>query len=293
MAAKKKPETAAALDKKRRKRRKYPEGKRTRVASEVRRRDRLPPPVPEGKTLEEIKKMDPDSPAFKHRQGRKRKRQGKKISELHWKEAIREDRQRKARARRAKVRKWEAEVVVAANENDGISDRSHRTLEVYDEDRLIQDGVLSIDDWDEEELSRGYRRGRDGRFGNPPKYIPREIQQEAFRRLVKRGDRHLRESYIQTIRELVDLAHNADSEKVRLEAVKEIMNRLVGKVPEHLKIAPESPFEDYLADALVPVEEVPALDIGPGAVDAPSTGTSAAATEEEDGVAPAPGSPDD
>lgn len=137
-------------------------------------------------------------------------------------------------------------------------------IEVYDEDRIIAEGIVTLDDWDNEELVRGYRRDRNGKFGTPPKYIPREVQQEAFRRLVQRGDRKMREAYMKTVEELIELAHNASSEKVRLEAQKELMNRTIGKVPDRLMVATDQPWEGILADSLVPISELPPVDLPVG-----------------------------
>jgi hypothetical protein len=134
-------------------------------------------------------------------------------------------------------------------------------MEVYDEDKVIAEGILSLDDWDDEELIRGYRRSRNGRWGPAPKYIPREVQLEVFRRLVQRGDRKMREAYLKSISNLVDLSEDASSEKVRLDAIKELMNRVVGKVPDRVHIGVEQPYESILADALVPLSESAVLDL--------------------------------
>jgi hypothetical protein len=183
--------------KKRRKR--YAPGTKTRVAAEVRKGTRLPPPVPKNKSM--------------------------------------------------------AEIIVATRTMEKHVNSTERGMELYDEDRAIAEGILDLGDWDVEELVRGYRRNRDGRFGKPPKYIPREIQQAAFRALINRGDRRLKSAYYKALEELVELAHNASSEKVKLDAIKEIENRVVGKVPDKVMVSRDEPWEDILADSLVPISE--------------------------------------
>jgi hypothetical protein len=65
-----------------------------------------------------------------------------------------------------------------------------------------------------------------------------------------------------TIENLVDLAHHASSEKVRLEAQKELLNRVVGKVPDIVVGAQiEQPWENILADTIIPMGETIDLEM--------------------------------
>lgn len=251
-------ETARELVPRRRKRKRYEQGTKTRIAADVRSRKRMAPGVPKNKALSEIVVMDADDPVFKILPGMPRKIRDPN----NWRELAREDKMVRARARRAKTRKWEAEVVVAARTMEKHVSSRDREMDLFDEDRAIAEDTLSLESWDVEELVRGYRRGRNGKFGVAPKYIPREVQQAAFRALVNKGDRRLKQAYYKTIEELVHLAHNADSEKVRLEATKELMNRVVGKVADKVMVAREEPWEGILADSLVPIgSEGEALDL--------------------------------
>lgn len=237
--------------------RKAAKGQRTAIAKDVRKGKRRPPPVPEGKSLEEITEMDPDDPEFKHPQGRPRKHQDVPNEELSWKESINKDKQKRANQRRAKVRKREAEIVKTEERRRierGVKGR--RATGVALEDDMYAEGILDMDDWDDEELIRGYRRQRNGKFGRPPKYIPREIQQEAIKRIVKRGRKNLADAFIKSTETLVELAQSSESDKIRLEATKEVMNRVAGKVPEHLLVQGEAPYEAFLADSLEPMTEV-------------------------------------
>lgn len=251
-------ETAQEVERKRRKKR-YPAAPDTRIAASVKERERLPPPVPKNKSLSEIRAMDPDDPAFKHPQGAKRKHEGKQPED--WKESIRAYQQKKKNERRARVRKWEAETVAAQRTLDQHARKDDKDKDIYDEEKLIAEGILSLDEWDNEELIRGYRRNRDGKFGKPPAFIPREIQQEAFRRLVNRGERTMKEAYTGAIEELVDLARGASSEKVRLDAIRELMNRVVGKVPDKVMVSRDEPWEHVLADSMIPISEAVPLEL--------------------------------
>lgn len=255
-------EVAAEYAKKQEKKRKrYPAGGRTRIGADVRARKRWAPPVPKNRSMSEIAAMDPDDPAFHHGNGRKRKWEPVDDADLDVFDLVKKKKQRRAQLRRASARHYEAKVIAATREMEKHVSEDELAMEIYDEDRAVAEGILNLDDWDDEELVRGYRRNRSGRFGTAPKYVPREIQQEIFRRLVSRGERRLRSAYLATIDNLIDLAHNADSEKVRLEAQKELMNRVIGKVPDRMLVSQDEPWMDVLADSFVPVSEVPPIEM--------------------------------
>lgn len=220
-------------------------------------RRRKPPPVPKNKSLAEIKAMDPDDPAFKHKRGAPRKAHtlAEDTTKLSYREVIRREKQRSANRVRARARKGEA---VTAKAIELVGKKRGTKVEgepIDDEEALIAEGVLDLDDWDARELARGYRRQRNGKFGIPPKFIPREVHEEAFRRLVKRGERLMKEAYLDIVKEQIALALDGDSEKVKLEAQKVIQERLIGKVPDTLRIGVDTPWQDMLADSLELVDE--------------------------------------
>lgn len=226
-------------------------------------RTRLPVPVPKNKSLQEIKDMDPEDPQFRHKYGPKPNprihtddTKGMSMTELRNREKA-----KSVVKQRAKVRKAEA---VSAKAMEVTRKRRKKDADgniIEDEEMLIAEGVLDLEDWDNEELVRGYRRQRNGRFGTPPKYIPREVQQEALRRLYKRGERKMQEAYMDIVERQISLATGAESEKVMLEAQKAIQERLVGKVPDTIRVGVESPWQDMLADSLIPVGEALAVDL--------------------------------
>lgn len=244
-------------------------GENTRIGEAVGERRRKPPPVPQGKTLKEIREMPPESVEFRHPDGRPRRWKTPtgetKTEPQSWKDHVRIAEQDYRNQRRAKARKWEAEVVVASKVLGKRSNDPRNPKNLYDEDRLIAESILDLEDWDNEELIRGYRRNRNGRFGSPPQYIPREIQQEAFRRLIGRGERKMKVAYMEAVEQLVRLAQSADSEKVRLDAIKALMERVVGKVPDIVRVSQEQPWEAMLADAIVPLSEAIPLELTPNA----------------------------
>jgi hypothetical protein len=230
----------------------------SKAVTAARRRERLPPVVPKNKSLSEIEEMDDHDEAFRNKAGRRPKPPG---PDATWKELARWDKQQRMNARRAKVRKWEAKVESAGRVMEKHVNSTEKSMELYDDDKLIAEGMLDMADWSNEELIRGYKKSRHGRWGPPPKYIPREVQQAAFRQLVSRGDRRLKKAYYESIEDLIDLARTANSEKVKLEAIREVMNRVVGKVPDRVHIAQDQPWETVLADSLIPIGEALPLEM--------------------------------
>jgi hypothetical protein len=282
---------------------------RTKAAHDARRgRGRKPVKMPKGKSAAEIKKMDPDDPSFKHPQGRPRKYNYDEdidTSEMSVAEIGRIEKQRGSNKIRAKVRKREAVLEKTAEEeyprgnNQPVSRVEGESM--YAEDLLIADGKVDLDDWDSEELIRGYRRNRAGKFDPPPKFIPREIMTEAFRRLVRIGERKLRQKYLEIIDELINLATDPNvSDKVRLDAIKEIQNRVVGKTPD-VVVTTEAPWQDMLVDSVVPIDEaipldvrgtvvstspIPRLSSGDGVSSAPTAATATPAKQKKKAPSP-------
>jgi hypothetical protein len=171
------------------------------------------------------------------------------------------DKQNRANARRANIRKYEASIVAAQREGSGNGKlRDSKTFEVV-EAQMVAAGEVSFDDWTDEELIRGYRKNRNGKFGPPPKWVAQEVVQELHRRILKRGGKKMLSAYLESVDMLIDLARHAESEKVKLDAVKELQNRVAGKVPDRIAVSADDPWQDMLADAYVLPSELPPLDI--------------------------------
>jgi hypothetical protein len=215
---------------------------------------RKPPVVPEGKSAAEIEQMDPEDSRLRHPGGRPRRSD---YDPDDWRDAIKQAIVLKKRQARAEGRKAEAATVAKIRENPDVviaaRKNAHRSKGATIEDAMVVEGIVDLDDWDDEELAMGFRRNRNGKFGNPPAYIPRQVMQEAWRRLVSRGDMKMRASFITVLENLIDLATTSDSDKVQLEASKHLLERLVGKVPDKLlTVNTEAPWEAFLFDAVVP-----------------------------------------
>lgn len=110
---------------------------------------------------------------------------------------------------------------------------------------LFLSGRITVEDLDDEELSRGQLRASDGTFrGRPPKVMPTEMVQAMRREWLSRAQDKLREALMNHgIGTLVELAREGIDESVRLRAAQAIIERTMGKVPDKIELASEDPVE--------------------------------------------------
>jgi hypothetical protein len=107
---------------------------------------------------------------------------------------------------------------------------------------LLED-PSSVKDWDDEEIRRGQRRNKLGRFAGPkPKVVPNEVYQEFVRRTLKRSQEELQKHLPMVIDELIAIAQNpAAEDRDRLKAMEMVMNRVLGKEPLKVDMNVETP----------------------------------------------------
>jgi hypothetical protein len=118
-------------------------------------------------------------------------------------------------------------------------------------------GTLSVEDLDDDELSRGQLKDKNGQFrGRPPKMVPQELVQAMRREWLSRAEAKLRESlYEGGIGTLTQLSTDKTIDPgVRLRAAQMLMERTMGKVPDKVQFAAEDPvealFRNILSDPL-------------------------------------------
>jgi hypothetical protein len=131
----------------------------------------------------------------------------------------------------------------------------------------LLNGVITVQDLDDEELARGQCRDADGSFtSRPGKKMPREIHQEMIRRLLSRGDEIWRRGYNVAIRVHLEIAADPNnSPGDRMRAAQYLIERVAGKTPERIQLAAEDPVEtlfrriladpDGLLEPAAPVRE--------------------------------------
>jgi len=118
-------------------------------------------------------------------------------------------------------------------------------------------------DWDDEELLHGRRRDRKGGFaGNDPTVIPKAVQDELTRRMMRKAHARIQKMNEDALDTLEHLMTGADvDDKVRIKAVEMILNRNIGKVPERMEIgAVSQPWESLVVEAITYGDEEDVID---------------------------------
>jgi hypothetical protein len=110
--------------------------------------------------------------------------------------------------------------------------------------QALLDGTLDYGELDEEELARGYPRAADGSFRNPPVIIPRGIHTRMMRELFDRANAQLKENLVDAASVMTSIMNNSKIEpKIRLDAAKWLMERVMGKSPDVSISMDEKTFE--------------------------------------------------
>jgi len=102
---------------------------------------------------------------------------------------------------------------------------------------IIYDGD-SLDDWDDEELLRGQRRSKNGKFhGRPPVVIPAALHKELTRRRYSRAHDILADSLVDGAQMLRAIVNDSSAEASdRIRAVELMFNRVLGKPRESVSL---------------------------------------------------------
>lgn len=126
--------------------------------------------------------------------------------------------------------------------------------------RAFIDGELTVEDLDDEEISRAQLRASDGTFrGGVPMSLPREfvraIQVEQQRRFHQWIAKNLEDAQ-KAVMELVNSKSLTPGDATRLKAAQEIIERFAGKTPDRVEVKAEiSHFESTIADIVVDIDE--------------------------------------
>ncbi len=135
---------------------------------------------------------------------------------------------------------------------------SRKMIHVGKSGSAVLTGADDLSQWDEEELVRGQRKSRRGTWeGRPPKIVPKALHDELIKRKLTKAYDLLNESIYDAVAILIDIAKDERTDaSVRLKAVKEILDRTIGKQPITLQIEPNRMAEAFQA-MLVPDEGDP------------------------------------
>lgn len=120
-------------------------------------------------------------------------------------------------------------------------------------------GEDDLSEWDEEELQRGKRRVNGQFYGPDPTVLPRAIVDELNRRTFEQAYSIVRDDVEDAVRLWGDIVRDPDADmSLRLEASKEIANRILGKSVDRAQVEvalKQEPYLHALEVAIVGTEE--------------------------------------
>jgi len=121
----------------------------------------------------------------------------------------------------------------------------------------ILNGTEDLTLWSDEELLRGHRKDRNGRWsGRPPKVVPLAVHQELTRRRLDEAYQLLREDLVGAVQLLGQVVRDKEADnKDRIKAAELIINRVMGKPTERVELSTRSRWEEALDTALVYSDE--------------------------------------
>ena len=120
----------------------------------------------------------------------------------------------------------------------------------------------SIKEWDMEELRRGRRRDRNGKFtGRDPVVVPTNCYREILRRQIREAEVTMAQNLNKGAEALVKIATSPMTEnRDKIAAIKLLIERVMGKMPEKLELGGETPlFIGILNGGIVPGPELDPL----------------------------------
>ena len=112
------------------------------------------------------------------------------------------------------------------------------------------DGVITVDDLDDDEIARGQLRNRNGGFSSPPQAIPWVMHDALRASMERRIQRQLMSKMTEVTDALIKIATNDyGSAEARVKAMALIFDRALGKVPEksESKVTITAKWEDAAA----------------------------------------------
>lgn len=120
------------------------------------------------------------------------------------------------------------------------------------------DNPESVRDWDDEELRRGRRKDRNGRFtGRDPVVVPTNCYREMMRREFARANQLMGENLVAAAQALTRIIESPASEdKDVIKAAQLLLDRVMGKNPEKLDVSFKTPMFIGVLNGIVPGPEL-------------------------------------
>lgn len=114
----------------------------------------------------------------------------------------------------------------------------------------LLDGTLTVQDLDDEEISKMKVRAKDGTLPGRGRKIPSHLAQQFHQEAIKRANAKFREALSAAVQTLADIATDPDvKEADRIKAANIIVDRVLGKAVETVRVE-DTRWDGLLADAV-------------------------------------------
>ncbi len=122
---------------------------------------------------------------------------------------------------------------------------------------LILLGEEKLDGWTTEELMMGRRKDRNGKLrGQHPKVVPKIVHDELVKRTLDAAAEKLRSNLSEAVDVLTEIVGDESVDpKERLKAVSMVMDRVMGKSPDRIKVEGGSRWKNALNASIVATDE--------------------------------------
>jgi hypothetical protein len=118
----------------------------------------------------------------------------------------------------------------------------------------LLDGTLKVRDLDDEEVNRMQVRGADGGFTGKRQPLPSHLAQEFHREIINRAQVEMRKNLGDIVAAVAEIALNPEAkDSDRIKAGNLIMDRVLGKAVETVRVEGASKFDEMLS-AVVDVD---------------------------------------
>lgn len=115
----------------------------------------------------------------------------------------------------------------------GSNDAENQSLSRY---QLFKAGQITVDDLDDEELATCGFRAKDGRIFKP-RNVPRELVQEFTKAIYERAQQELKGHTVKAAQTVAEIMLNTAVEPdIRLKAANTLLDRGLGKAPQHISM---------------------------------------------------------
>lgn len=116
--------------------------------------------------------------------------------------------------------------------------------------RRLLDGSLSVRDLDDEEVQRMRVKGKDGTFNGPMPSMPSHLAQQFHREILNRANAQFRTALGDAVKMLAGVVSDPEaSNNDKIKAANLIIDRVMGKAVETVRVEAGTDFDSLLRDA--------------------------------------------